>query len=201
MDFMSSRMPSRLTASSDCEWAAPRVETVRRWRRGVGERLQHVLLRDRLHHQPRPPVVDVAEVGDELVVGLGHPGNSSMCAGAPRPRREEALRPRRVPPPQRPGRQRPGEGAPKVGPAAARSSVSRSPCSTRLFMKDSGGLSSTRARISPAENVDAPIGPHAEEPHRVPFPGTLDAAAGKVRAHLGREGRLHVLDGTGAGER
>ena len=33
MDFMSSRMPSRLTASSDCEWAAPRVETVSRWRR------------------------------------------------------------------------------------------------------------------------------------------------------------------------
>ena len=43
IDFMSSSMPSRLIASSDCEWAAPRVETVRRWLPRAGQGLEHVL--------------------------------------------------------------------------------------------------------------------------------------------------------------
>ena len=57
-------------------------------------------------------------------------------------------------------------------------------------MKESGGFSSTRARISPAQDVDAAVGAHAQQPEDVALPEALDALARKARGDLGREGRF-----------
>ena len=82
IDFMSSRIPPRLMASSDCEWAAPRVETVRPCRAAKRSASSTSSADDGLHHQPRPPVMDVAEVGQELVVGLGAGEDDALDAPA-----------------------------------------------------------------------------------------------------------------------